>query len=312
VSDSVSVRRFPARQIDYSPLLRRLAPGETVRFRARVRREGTAYPDLPRPGFTDVISALGALVISVPVVVLELAMLVLMLAIPESWALGAVVGVSSIALAGACLYLIWRENPLLTDWSDPWKRRLRIAEFASVNDFDLVPESAAVFAPIDPQAVDGSGVVTDRLISRSAPAMEIGNLRYLTHSWQEYATIHTGYFALERPTGVTGDALAALQAALDRAGLGIQVQQSAEWIVLHSAVGFNLVAPQTYRVLFWIATQLDQRRGDPQPISMDEYLTETRRIAQRSEDNFARRLTLVSAAVATVWLVLLLVTQLVR
>ena len=310
MNDSLSVRHVPAQTIDYSPLLRRLGAGETRRFKARVRREGTQYPAVPGRGFFAWLGGLGAAIVSLPLVVLEFMLLVFALSAPADGLFLALIGVCSVALTAGALYLVWREQPLLPDAADPWRKRLRLAEFAALNGFEYVPESPMPFPVITPGAVEGSAVATDRMLMRDSTAMEIGNVNFLVLSWDTSTRLNAGYFAIARPPHTTSQTLESLERALSDARLTVTVQALDEWIVFRSNVSFNLAAPQTYRVLLWIATLVDRRRGKPQPVSLDEFVAESRRLAQTGKSSFDRRFVTGAAIVSAVWLVALLVVRL--
>lgn len=273
------------------------------------KRKRLDYPPTTGPGLVAVLAALGALVVSIPLVLIELALLYFSLDAPGGWLLHAVVGSVSIALSAGCLYLIWREQPLFPLFGGRWEARLRLAEFARINRFDYAPRAAAPFSPLDPQAIPGTAVVSDRLILASSPALEVGNLDYHVHSWARVTDIRTGYFAMERPPEHTASQTKALQRSVDRAALDVTVSADKDWILLSSDAGFDLLAPQTYRVLLWIAAQTDARQGSPQPISSEAFVAEAKRLAWLRESHLSTWLFLGAVAFTAMWFVAVLVAQ---
>ena len=309
MTGSISLNGQVERTIDYSPLIRRLIIGEVLRFRIRSSRSGVSYPALERPGLTDLLSVLGAVIVTIPLVVLELVVLFFIVGSLAAVEFNIVIGLVSITLSALCFYVIWRDQPL--DWAiaSPWPQRFRIAEFSRVNGFDFDPESASPFSPVDPQAIPGSGIASNRLIDTNHPQLEIANLRYTMLSWVDPVQIHIGYLAVERPPRFSPKSLADLQRSLDGAGLGITIAMSDEWIILNSDTSFDLAAPHTYRMLFWIATLIDQRRARLEPVSADTFAAEALRISKMRQDQFAKRLFSGSVAIAAVWVACALLLQ---
>lgn len=302
MTDLRSLPLAASREIDFWPLLRPLKPGEVMKFKRHARRAGIMYPPTPRPDLLAVLAAAGAGVVTIPLVVAEVLLLVSISTGYGPFALTATLGIGSIGTIAGCLYVIWREQPLFPLSGGQWPRRLRIAEFAGLNNFDNVAQSPAPFPAADSRALPGTEMAVDRLIARSGPALEIGNLVFHRHSWENIAEIRRGYLAMELPPRSTPALISTLQRSVDHAELGVTVSRDDHWILLHSDVAFDLLAPQTYRVLLWIAGQTDARRGAPHPISASDFIAETKRLARLREPQLGRWLMFGALGAAAVWL----------